>query len=1377
MSRLAWRIRLMATCAVLAAVAFTQSPGLTAADTKLDLTQNPSAFLERALHLWDDLAFFGQLQNQGYGYLFPVGPFFWIGHTLHLEPWIVQRVWWWLLLCTAFLGLVRLGRLVGLTRPSARWTAGIVFALSPRVVSTLGPISVETLPYVLTPWMLVPLASLRADGRVRRAATRSGLAVLLMGGINAVATVVAGALGALWIATETPRSIRLRLGLSWAGAAALATAWFLGPLVLLGRYSPPFLDWIESASVTTSVTDGSASLRGVTDWVAYVGGAGGSQWPAGFAMVNERLVVVGTVVVAAAGTAGLALRRTRHRRFLVASFSIGLVAIVGAHVSAAGPWADGLAAPAVRDLLDAALAPLRNVHKFDVWLRLPLAVGVGWTLTAILDAGARGRVPYANMARRLNPRLVPQVMAWLLVVAMGSGIAAATWPAVRGDLTVGRTFLSVPGYWLDTTAWLASTSGRGRALLVPGASFGTYLWGQSHDEPLQVFATTPWAVRDAVPLSSAGNIRALDLVESMFTDGRGDPHLADYLARMGVAYVVVRNDLNYTAASSPRPSLLHQTLIRSGGFDLEQTFGPLLAGFETDNLKVDAGIDGAYHAVEIYRVASAAADPRVQLRDASRPDVVDGESESLLGLLAMPGESRRSVVRTGDLPADSSTGRSVVTDSGRRLEVDFGRVHDNRSSTLDPGDPWTVARRVHDYGVSPAIPLPVSGPPDGVGVTASSSRGDAASVVLDPASGPWNAVDGVDSTAWFPRPFDRTDPWWQIQRSSPMEIGGAVVRLATTTPVSSGSAVLRITTDTQERDLPVVLPSAPVVLPADLGPTRRLRFTLTSVDAPSGTGVGIAEVTLAGVDGRRSLYLPASGGRDEALSLTVRGGSRLPCVVRYPTVCLPSLGRSGEEARGLDRTVDTSGITGDLHVTAQPRPGRALDDLLQPTGAAPIASASSTWVADPAARAQAAIDGDPWTAWVADTGDRRPTLRIALPHPVRISYLRLIENAGLGASRPLAVSVAVGDEHFTAISDDRGFLRFPPTLTSRIELTVTTSQPVLSYDSALGRSTVLPVGISDLSLGEADSLRQEIDRTRAVSLPCGSGPSITVDGSAGVPTSLSTTIGEVLDGVPATATSCGPASLSPGAHRLLAASVPTFDVTSVVWAATSGVATLAQPTVTSWSANARTIAVPLSPEVRTLELAENANAGWVARLGGVDLEPLRVDGWRQAWLLPAGLSGVVEIDFAPDRPYRSALLAGVAAALLLVVLMLLPSRRRIPQLLERRSAVPAGTRLLLLTVVAVAALGVAGTCAALADFVLVRRRGSAARVAGAGVLVATTIAMAAPWPAGTVWADPWRAVAAVVVSVGTGVVAGSVFAAGLRNGAPSAVRGVRPSDR
>ena len=527
-------------------------------------------------------------------------------------------------------------------------------------------------------------------------------------------------------------------------SCTLATAWFVGPLLLLGRYSPPFLDWIESSAVTTSITDGSAALRGVTDWVAYIAVGGGPQWPAGWQLISERALVVATAVVAVGGVTGLVLRGTRHRRFLVVSVCVGLIAIVGAHVSAAGWPADGAFAPAARWLLDGVLSPLRNVHKFDLWLRLPIAVGLGWTVAALSQSmraarARRGPLPDRPTMRQWLPGW-RGVAATVAAVGLAAGVAGVAAPALRGDLTTGRTFVAVPGYWLETAAWLSRNSAEGRALVVPGASYGAYLWGEPRDEPLQAFASSPWAVRDAVPMSSAGNIRALDAVEQLLSDGRGDPDLAAYLARMGVSYLVVRNDLDLSAVGAPRPVLVHQALTSSGGFARAAAFGPLLSGFSTADVVADGGIDGTYSAVEVFRVAGQSPDPRVTLRDASSPTLMVGESEGLLGAAARPG----AMFRAEDLPANGSVAaaEAVVTDSARRWEVDFGRVHDHASSTLAPDAPWTLPRRVHDYDVVPAAPRPTAVYPGGASVSASSSRGDAAALVIEPAAGPWNAVDG-----------------------------------------------------------------------------------------------------------------------------------------------------------------------------------------------------------------------------------------------------------------------------------------------------------------------------------------------------------------------------------------------------------------------------------------------------------------------------------------------------------------------------------------------------------------------------------------------------------------------------------------------------------
>ena len=138
-------------------------------DTKLDLTANPLRFLARAANLWNSDLPFGQAQNQAYGYLFPHGAFFLAGDLLGLPGWVTQRLWWALLLTVGFWGLLRVAEALGIGNTSSRVIAATAFALSPRVLTTLGAISSETLPMMLAPWVLLPviLALRGGERRIR----------------------------------------------------------------------------------------------------------------------------------------------------------------------------------------------------------------------------------------------------------------------------------------------------------------------------------------------------------------------------------------------------------------------------------------------------------------------------------------------------------------------------------------------------------------------------------------------------------------------------------------------------------------------------------------------------------------------------------------------------------------------------------------------------------------------------------------------------------------------------------------------------------------------------------------------------------------------------------------------------------------------------------------------------------------------------------------------------------------------------------------------------------------------------------------------------------------------------------------------------------
>ena len=109
----------------------------------------------------------------------------------------------------------------------------------PRMLTTLGPISIEAWPSAVAPWVLLPLVMGAQRGSPRRmAAARRGWRVAMVGGVNAAATFAVLPLGVVWLLTRTPGPRRRRLMLWWPIFTLLGTLWWLVPLVRAGGLQP-----------------------------------------------------------------------------------------------------------------------------------------------------------------------------------------------------------------------------------------------------------------------------------------------------------------------------------------------------------------------------------------------------------------------------------------------------------------------------------------------------------------------------------------------------------------------------------------------------------------------------------------------------------------------------------------------------------------------------------------------------------------------------------------------------------------------------------------------------------------------------------------------------------------------------------------------------------------------------------------------------------------------------------------------------------------------------------------------------------------------------------------------------------------------------------
>lgn len=753
---------LMSGCILLILLSFSQSPGRIAADTKTDLFLNPAQFLAGALHAWTPVFTLGQMQNQAYGYLFPQGFFFLITHYL-MPMWVSGRLWWALVLCTGFAGSYLLFRhLKTDAHPLALWTGAFLYCMSVHTISTLGAISSETWPSMLAPWILLAVLSPLPRGK----RWLMWIPVCLLGGVNATASL--WALVPAFIYLLGWGRAQLRALFLWLLGCLICCAWWLGPLFILGRYSPPFTDYIESSYTTTRWLNLLEILRGTTSWVPFVS----TERIAGYEFATQPVFIIISAVIALIGYAGL-LRGPQ--RMLLLCF-LGIIIL--------------LAGPHLLSLLDGSATPLRNLHKADLLIRLPLAFG--WV------------VWWSSGIKKARIATFPAVALLLM--------CAATAPAFSGRLAPLGTYTAIPQYWKDASSWLNENAHNTRTLIVPQASFAQQNWGWTRDEVLQSLGSSPWAVRDSIPLIDPEAIRGLDGLMAVMenTDLPLSARLAP-LERLSIGMILVRHDSTYNNTVNKNLADLPAEAKANG--------------YEVHNFGGTNGID--------IIVLNTQSPGYITTKE---PINLAGGGEIIPLLDSLTRITATSTINTSTINTSTSASitsttytisdpdnASIITDTPALSARNYGSLYNSDSGYLASLDEAPDIHNKEKNYRSAARPVAVT--VHGGSIRASSSSSDASSIFgADTARSLTAAVDNDPLTAWWPQVG--YSGWLELS-SNDAPINNPELLLRTT----GRPAEITLLNGSTEQKIHIS-PGIDTTIPIEGGPTHQIRVYI-----PRGTGV------------------------------------------------------------------------------------------------------------------------------------------------------------------------------------------------------------------------------------------------------------------------------------------------------------------------------------------------------------------------------------------------------------------------------------------------------------------------------------------------------------------------------------------------------------
>ncbi len=1363
--------------AILAALAYAPMlltrPGWVSADTKSYLTLDPGRLLSRAVSMWDPSVGAGTVTHQNIGYLFPLGPYYWVMDRVGVPDWITQRALWGTLVFAAALGVWRLLRWRGWA-PGAAFVAAVAYGWSPYLFSYLARLSVILGPWAAMPWLIWFAARASRRGGWRDPACFA-LTVALVGSSNATSLLLALLGPVLWVLVDLlDRQVVRRAVLAATVRIAVlvggVSLWWIAGLRVQGTAGIPILRYTETYETVARASTPAELLRGLGYWFFY-GGDKLDQWvgPSKPYLTNPALMILG-FTLAGASLLGLFVAGADRRR-AAALVLVGLAVSAGAAPWPGGSWY-GAAFRAFAGTTSgmAMRSTPRAVPLVALGAAIGLARGAAWAGSWL--AARRGR---------------PALRRALTAVVLGA-LAAQAWPwftlqALTPSLLRRET---LPGYERDLAAWL-DTHGAGRVWELPGSDFANYRWGGTVDPVLPGLIDRPYLARELVPQGGAGTMNLLNALDRRLAEGWFEPAALPAVARLfGVDTVVARNDLEYERYRLARPAPLDVDLRQALGDPQFQ--GPLVADSPRIPMydptwygRPDAPT--SFPAVAAYAVPGTAG--LVSARPARSAVVLVGDGEGLVdaaaaGLL----DGSRPVLYAASDPQRATTAAGgpgswlILTDSNRKQGQRWSGVGSNEGALEMAGVAPVADDRDQRLDVFPGLAdgartvLAAGGQ---LAVVTASGYGNRFSYTPEDAAA--FAVDGDPLTAWRGAVFDDARGLHlDVTLTAPVTADHLTVVQPQRGVVDRFITRARLTlTDTAT--------AASRHVDVDLGPASR-QVTGQRIDLPAGSafdrvrfevladnlgplssyagepGVGLAELSIPGVTMSTTVAMP--------LPASVAGSTpaRLSVVMTRQRIDPGTPNRFDPEPRLSRRFQLGSARTMTLGGQARLAPSADDSQAAALAGGGPIrATADRRMDGAPQLGAQAAVDDDRATVWTTPLGAPDGSggavgavLRVTTPTPQAGSTWTLRLASGPAYSTITALSIQLADGSWTTLPVPPAdpLVTLPAGVGSSFAVRIDAIRPTLTAEYFTGARQSLPAGIVDLvpasgagrrSGGSLGQCRDDL---------------VTLDGRP-LRVRLTGTAADALARRALGVESCGPAvQLSAGPHRLeaVAGTHSGIDLDRLVF--DSGATPVATPAATTATVHlgaqsATSLDGTLDAPTDTwLVLGESWNPGWTASVGGRDLgAPVLIDGYANGWLVPAGTSGAIHLRWTPQRSVTVSLWISLVAVLLTTALAIL-ARNRPPGPWIWNGPVMSG-RWWTVTVVVVAGVvgglgGLAGALVAVAVPHLARRGAPPRWSAPLAVVVAG--ALSAGWivisqfghdyPAGAAWPDHFRVVTPLV---------------------------------